>query len=395
MAGPLSITDLFTPLTAEEIRAKLVIELLVLEVPADKWAKGGVASSILTVTSILLALLSSTISTIIEGFFLPTAVAGGLRTLAFYVYGVTVPDATFATGNLVLTNGGGGVYTKAIGEYTARNPTTNATYVNSIAFTLGAGATLSVAMRAVDSGSVGNSTPNTITESVTSLLGVTVTNPAAFVGTDAPTDAAIRQLCLNKLSASSVRGVRSVYAYAIQTAVNPVTLGPVNINRWSISEASNIGIVTLSVAAPAGAPDPNDIVGIQTRVEAIARPSGVLATVVGANPVAYSPTITVWVTPGPGTTQDDIKTSIDAEISAFIAAYPIGGVTASDDTHTTFTGLFGEGIIGAIARGATKVGAVLLSVKGASDLTLAAFDVATDDAGTAVLLIAPTSGVLQ
>lgn len=394
MAGPLSITDLFTPLTAAEIRAKLVIELQVLQVPADKWRAGGVASSILTVASILLALFSTVISTIIEGFFLPTAVGGGLATLAFYVYGVSVPDATFATGNVVLVNSGGGVYVKAVGEYTARNPATNATYVNSAPFTLGSGGTITVPMVAVNPGSSGNSVPGTITESVTSLLGVTVSNPASFVGVDAPTDAAVRQLCLNKLAAGSVRGVRSVYAYAIQTAINPITLGPVNINRWSITESSHFGIVTLAVAAPSGPPDANDLTGIRTRVEAVARPSGVEADVIGANGVNYAPSIQVWVTPFAGTTAADIKAAIDASISAYIAAFPIGGITASDDTHTSFTGLFGEGITGAIAQGAASVKATVLSVKGASDLALGANDVPVDAVTTSIIVLATTGGVL-
>ncbi len=115
----LTITDLFTPLTAAQIRAKMVVELLVLQVPADKWRAGGVASSILTVCSILFAMMNQVLYVIISGFFLPTATGTGLKALAFYVYGVTVSDATFATGVLTLTNTGGGVYPKVAGSYTA------------------------------------------------------------------------------------------------------------------------------------------------------------------------------------------------------------------------------------------------------------------------------------
>ncbi len=391
----LSISDLFTPLTAAQFRAKMVQSLLVLGVPADQWRVGGVASTILTVASMILELMSGIIAGLIQDFFLPTATGIGLKALALFVYGVTPPDATYATGNITLTNIGGGVYTKAVGAFSVSNPVTGATYVNAVAFTLTGTSTLSVAMRAVDAGSAGSSLPNTITNMVTILLGVSCNNPASFVGTDAPTDAAIRALCVNKLGAMSVRGVRTAYAYAIQVAINPVTMGPVNINRWAISESSHTGEVTLSVAAPSGMPDTNDLTGIRTAVERYARPSGVSATTVGATGLAYAPTVTVWVTPATGTVAADIKAAIDASILNFLKAYPIGGVTAADDAHpATFTGLFGSGITGAIDAGARSVGATVLSVRGAPDLALTGSQVATDGVVITLILVAPSSGVL-
>ncbi len=394
MSGPLTITDLFTPLTAEQFRAKLVVELLSLQIPADKWRRGGVASTTITVCSILLALMSQIIVSLILGFFLPTATGEGLKALAFYVYGVTVPDASYASGNLRLTNTGGGVYTQAAGTYTALNPTNGATYINSAAFSIGANAIVLVPMRAVDAGSAGNAIPNAITVSVTPLLGVDITNPASLIGVDAPSDEAIRALCLNKLAAMSIRGPRTAYAYAIQVAINPTTMGPVNINRWSITEASHTNDVTLAVAAPSGAPDADDIVGIQTAVERYVRPSGVTATVVASTEEVYDPTISIWVTPASGTTTAQIEAAVQNRIALYIAAYPIGGVTAGDDTYNSFTGLFHEGITGAIGAGCSDVGATLLSTRGASDLALGTLQVATDSVAVNVILVAASSGVL-
>ncbi len=391
----ISITDLFTPLTSADIRARMVAELVTLNVPADKWRAGGVASTMLTVAAIVLSMMSGLISTILQGFFLPTATGNALKLLAYYVYSVVVPEATYATGNVTLTNAGGGVYTVAIGQYTALNPTSGATYSNSSAFTLNALTSLSVPMRAIAPGSAGNSTPGTITQSVTPLTGVTVTNPVSFVGSDAPTDAAIRALCTNKLASLSVRGVRTAYAYAIQVAINPVTMGPVNINRWSISEASHTGVVTLTIAAPDGTPDANDITGVVTSVEANARPMGIEVDVNGASEVDYTRTLTVYAVAAAGGTAAAVVTAIDTAISDYIAAYPIGGVTAADDTSTSFTGLLGPAIVGACATGCAAVGATLLSVRGATDLALSAGEVAADAVTVNVVLIAPTSGVLS
>ncbi len=394
MTAPLSITDLFTPLTADQIRAKMVVELLVLNIPADKWRAGGVASSILTVASMVLALLSIAIVEILQGFFLPTATGGGLKALAYYVYGVTVPDATFATGTITLTNTGGGSYTKAIGAYSVRNPITKAVYSNSVAFSLGSGETLTTYFRAVEAGSASNSIPNTITEQVTSLLGVTITNAAAFVGTDAPTDAAIRQLCFNKLASLSVRGVRTAYAYAIQTATNPVTMGPVNINRWAITENSHVGTVTLIVAAPSGIVDPNDLIGVQTRIEEVARPCGVEADAVAATGVPYTRSLTIYASAKAGTVAADVKAACDAALIDYLSAFAIGGVSAADNDNANYQGLFGEGIAGACAKGCAAVDATLLSVRGNTDLALTSGQVAEDDVTTAVVLVTGSSGAL-
>lgn len=373
----------------------MVAALLTLQIPADKWKVGGVASSILTVCSVLVATLSTLVAGTIGDFFLPTATGNGLKALAYYTYGVTVADATFATGTLTLTNTGGGVYTKASGEFTCLNPTIKQTYVNSDAFTLAALETKTINIRAVNAGSVANSDPGTITQSVTSLLGVTISNPIAVVGLDAPSDEAVRQECVNRLAVNSVRGVRFVYAYAVQTAINPATLGPVNINRWAISEASHMSEVVLYIAAPSGTVDPNDLTGVETNIEATARPSGVEVSVIAATPLAYAPAVTVYALAAPGTTQAQIKTSIDDTISTFIAQYPIGGITASDDSHPAgFTGLFGEGVTGAISKGCNAIGATLLSVKGATDLALTSSQVAADGVATTVVIVSPVTGVL-
>jgi hypothetical protein len=391
----LSISDLFTPLTAEQIRAQMVTELVsTFEIPADQWRQGGVASTMLTVASIILAMMSTLISDIVKGFFLPTSTGVALKLLALYGYGVTVPEASFATGDVTLTNTEGGSFTRQIGEYVAKNPVTKVTYSNTAAFTLPPNDTVTVAMRADTAGSAGSSTPDTITEHVTNLLGVTVTNPTSLIGVDAPSDPAIRELCLNKLGASSVRGVRTAYAYAIQVAINPDTLGPVNVNRWAISESSSTGEVDLYVAAPSGTPDPSDITGIVTSVEAEARPAGVTADVIGVVEVPYTAALTAYVKAPAGVTGASVKTAIEEEIDDMIAVFPIGGVTASDDTNPTLTGLFGEAITAAAGIACRSVNAQLVSIKGASDQALDPDEVVTNGTSVSIVMLANSSGVL-
>jgi hypothetical protein len=391
-----TIDQLFSAPTAAAFRAQMVTALVAMNIPADKWRAGGVASTMLTVASMSLALMAATLSVIIRGFFLPTATGGGLKLLALYVYGVTVPSATFATGNIALTNSGGGIYIKAAGEVTVQNPDTGVTYTNSVGFTLNGSSSLEVAFTATIEGSAGNANPGTITTLVTNMLGVSVTNAAAFVGVDAPSDEDIRLLCQNKLGAMSVRGPRTAYAYAIQVAVNAVTGATVNINRWVVTADSHIGVVYVTVAAPSGSVDPNDLLGVGTSIEEIARPEAVTVVLNQATIVDYTPTVTAWVQAPTGVTAAQVQTAIASAITAYLSTYPIGGVTALDDANptTNFTGLFASGIYGAAAAGAATLQARLYSLKGATDLALASTEVASDGVSVAVNLIAPVAGVV-
>lgn len=386
----LTIQQILTPQTSAQIRATMVTTLVSLGIPADKWRSGGVASTMLTVVSMTLALFSSLIVSFVSGFFLPTATGQGLVLLAYYVYGVTAPTATFATGAVTLTNSGGGVYVLNPGDLVVQNPTTKVTYTNTGTVNVGANATVTgVQVQAQTVGSAGNSNPGTVTVMVTTLLGVTVSNPTAIAGSDAISDANLRTLCTNKLGALSVRGPRTAYAYAIQVATNPITGAQVNINRWSISASSHTGIVTVYVASPSGAPDSNDVTGVGNSIEAIARPDAVTVNLNAAVAVNYSPTVTFYVRVGNNATVAQIQTAIANAITSFISTYDIGGLPAGDDLNPTFTGLFAGGIYGAAAEGCQSIGVTYVSGSGAQDLAMTAGQVVVD-AVTVNVRIVPT-----
>lgn len=390
----LSLVALTTPLTMAQCRALMVKALVGMGVRADLWIAGGVASSILTVAAQLAANASILIATVISGFFLPLASGTGLQLLAIYVYGVTPPAATFATGNLLLTNTGGGVYTVAVGGYVALG-NNGQTYTNTAPFTLGAvgsaNATVSIPVQCSTQGSIGTANPQTVTTQVTILLGVTVTNPAAIVGIDSISDAALRQLCLNALGARSVRGVRTAYGYAVQTAINSVTGQPVNINRWSISESSHTGVVTIYAAAPSGTPDPNDVLGVVANIEAVARPNAVTANVVSASVVYDTDALVVYCLAPVGTTTASLQTAVASGLTTFFENYPIGGITAADD-QGTITGLLAPAVIGNIGASLTAVGAQLVSVSGYNDYSLPPQAVAGDQTTVVVRIVAAALG---
>jgi hypothetical protein len=335
----------------------------------------------LTVASNFLGLMSSQLQGGLTAFFPGAASGGYLQISAVYTYGIpaTLLSATFGTGYVTLTNAGGAIYTQAAGSVTVSNTATASQYTNTTGFTLGAFSSITIPVQCTISGSAGNSSPGTVTNMVTSLSGVTVTNALAIIGLNAPTDAQVLAMCLASLAIRSVRGPRNAYSYAISLATNAVTGNPVNINRSTVT-ADHSGNVSILLASPAGAPDPNDVIGVQTSVQANVVPTGVTATSIAATAVSYAPTISPTVIAPANVSPVTIQAAIANAIANYISyVFPVGGITANDDSHPFgFTGVLASGIYGAAAVGCASVGATLVSLAGATDLALTSSQVATD-----------------
>jgi hypothetical protein len=421
----ISIQDLLVPVTAPQARANAVTALVAMGIRADLWRVGGSLSTMLTVVTAAYAQFTILFAQAIASGFLTTATGGWLTLLAFYVYGVTRPVATFATGLLTLTNTLGGVYNYAAGAATFLDSTSKQTYTNLDPIALGPLSTQTIRIQCTAAGTIGNAPPGEVDALVTTMLGVTCGNASAIAGSDALSDPGLVALCLAKLGATSVRGPRNAFAFAVSVALNAVNGAPVNINRQSVSRSSHTGTVTIVVAAPSGAPDPNDVAGVVTSIEtgvpglsppfAGVRPDCVTVNVSGAVPVSYSPAITVWGAAGPGIVAGALEEQIAAAINDYIEDFPVGGV-ATDQGR----GLWGSGIETAIgaainvsfaAQVAAQITAAgsdpvalaaivsqlqammvtpnggLFSVEGATDLPMLAGQVAVDAASVSVRLV--------
>ncbi len=383
----------------------MVLVLQAVGMQPQNWAQGGIASSSLTAAAALYASASTQLSNAVAQNWNPTATGGGLQLLSKFFYGVTAPQPTFATGDLVLTNRGGGIYSYAPGQAFFSSTVKNADgvypiYVNVDAIALGAGSPSSPTTQTIEvqcfnvEGSAGNSDPGFVTSLVSSMQGVSVTNPASIAGADALSDAALRAFNVASLAVTgNAFGPREAYAYAIQAAVNVDTSLPVNVNRWTISIDSHTGQVTIVVASPAGPVLLGDLQGISNSIEALARPDGVtvLPGAVGfpsqpysATVVDYQPTIDLYVLAARGTAAADLTNAAEGALTAWFAsrANPIGGLLASDDANTNFQGIFETGVAGVLAQGiATIQGAALISAKftGEGDLPLSGQQVAVNE----------------
>jgi uncharacterized phage protein gp47/JayE len=320
----MTITQLITTPTRDEIFDQLITWLVNMGLPADQWRRGGVARSILRVVASSYIVLATMITLIAKAGFLDTATGDFLTLLAYYVYGVTRQQATFASGEILATNAGGGTFILGIGDLVVQNTITKKTYKNTIALTLSPGDTdIPIEVEATELGTASNATAGQVTTLVTSLDGVTVTNATPILGIDAWTDEILRAACLAKRGALSLLGPRGAYEFAIRTALNDGS--PVNVNRWSISPSSSKGIVTIVLASPTGAVTVGDEAAVEERIEEIARPDTVRVNTSSASVGSSAKSLIVWAKAVDGLSAAEIEELVQAAVDGMVSVYPIGG----------------------------------------------------------------------
>jgi phage-related baseplate assembly protein len=373
----ISINDLLTPVSSDEAMSTILNVLEAVGLPARKWREAGTARTMVRVVAMTQAGFSTLMTAAIGGTFLETSSGLWLVLLAYFVYGVVAIPATFASGELTLINGGGGIFTYGPREARFQNPDTKVVYTNVDGFTLNASATLTIDIEAVTAGALGSSTPGTISKIVTAMLNVTCANALSVIGVDAEKDPDLRSRCLAKLATRSVRGARDAYSYAVKSAKR-LDGTPVNINRIGISASSSTGIVTVYCASPSGAPVSDDLDAAAASIEDLVRPEAVTVSVVAVTEVPYNPSITIWAQSTAGVSASAVQSAAEQAIADFIASYPIGGLTQAD---TVQRGLFGSGIASRIGLASpAKVFSIEGSTPGSSvpNLALVAGEVATN-----------------
>lgn len=268
----LTTTQLFTPATQAQWYATLLALAQTLGISTTSWLVGGITRTILVVLSYVLAGADLIISTMAQGGFLsdaanvtidpsitPGAAPGWLDVLANAVYNVQRVQATFASGTVNITNTSPNTYGPfAPGTYHIANPSTGATYSNTAQLTILPSPTVTPANFQADiAGAAGSSAIGTITQTVTSLVGVTVTNPNAFSGSNAESNPALvarAQLKLQSLSPNGPKGAYDFFARSaaqILAAQTPaVTIDTITRSRTDVNIST--GAVTTTCALAAG-----------------------------------------------------------------------------------------------------------------------------------------------
>lgn len=362
----ISLDALITPLTRAEVQASIYQVLAAVGVNTTAWKPGGVVRTMIAGVSVVLSAQSQLQALSTRSGFLELSEGDWLTLVAHYVYGVDRIEATFAEGEVTLTNAGGGVYTLDPDDLVVANPTTGKTYRNTGAVSLGASSSLTIPVRATEDGSTSTSLPGTVTRLETTLLGVTVTNATAIVGRDAELDPDLRARCNEKLGALSPFGPWDAYAFAARNAMRPDGT-PVGVTRVRQLK-DGAGGVTTWIATASGtvtgdANDPDTDLGIVNEaIQRLAAPLAVTAVVEGATPFVQAVTYEAWAYNTTGLTDAQLKTAIGLKLTAYFAAQPIGGNVIGLDPGKVFRHL----LIAAISSARPEIFRI--------DLTLPATD---------------------
>lgn len=337
-----------------------------LGLPTTTWRTGDPTRSLYKYLAEVLADKDDIVTVWIKAGFLSSAIENAketgnsdwLKVLAYEMYGVVVPDASYATPTVTLTNSGGGVYPKEIGEITVRASSTGKTFRNTNApAPLSAGATVTYDLVADEAGSDSSVGVDEIDEIVTTMLGVVIDSSTAGYAADEMTPDEIGEQCRDSLGGLGAGGPPDAYNYVCK---NSDLTGTTEVTRASSDGESTTGTVDVYVASASGAVGAASVALCNTAINKWARPLTVLATVSSAVAVTVAVTATIAGDDIPA----DFADLIEAEITEYLASVPIAGV------------VYRSAIIAAIHRAIPQADTTTLTVP-AADVNLAAFEVPT------------------
>jgi len=318
-----TIDDLLTPLTVAEAKKSIYDVLVILGVNTTSWKAGAVVRTIITALAVLVAACSRMVAVIGRSGFLSTAQGEWHQTLAREVYGVENREATFAATTWVATNSGGGRYSLSRGDLVVQNSVTKKQYYNSAGVLISPMSTATISIVAFEAGTDSNAGAGDIDELITSLPGVTGSNPNPAVALDAMTDQERTTLCLAKTIAVSPNGAREAYDYVARTATR-ADGSTVGVNRIN-TVLDLMGGVLVYIATPSGSVPADDVEIVDDFIQRYATPLAVTSIVASATPKVIPITYEVWVKSTGGLIETDVQDAIRRSLEAFFAAEPIGG----------------------------------------------------------------------
>lgn len=324
MASILSLAALLARVTKEQIIEKGLAVATAVGLPVTSWSPGDPTRSLYLYSGEILETLEDVVADYVAAGFLEFAEKAWLTLLAKQVFNVDAIDATYATVDIVLTNGGGGSYELQAGDLTVKNTAANKTYRNVSGGTLppGPGTTLTLTVIADEAGSDSSALPNEIDGLVTTLLGVTVTNPLAAIGLDAESALRLKSRCRSKTGALSPNGPRDAY---VHIALTPEFTGTTNVTRARSVGDSTTGDVNLYIASPSGPVSSTDRDAVEAAVLKWSTPLCFTPHVNNTVAAIVDVTYTYWVYTGIKEEAAAITAKVDKALRNMAVERPIGG----------------------------------------------------------------------
>lgn len=266
----LAIDELFTTTTWAQVRAKAFELAEGVGLSVSSWGPFSPTRGVFSVLSYLgAAALNSTV-VIAKSGFLTTAEDGFKTVVAKLVYDVDRIEKTFAVGEVTLDNNAGGVYDFDPGEFVVKNASSGKTYFNTEVLHVGSlQQNLPVGIQAFEAGSASNAAVGEISQLVTQLSDVTVTNALELVAVDEEGDDALEERSLLSLGALSPNGAKAAIAFVART---PDKVSGVVIDRVRIGTPPGDATLDVWIAGPAGEVSDSDKDKVQEGVDIWATP---------------------------------------------------------------------------------------------------------------------------
>ncbi len=358
MAVP-TLNQLFTPLTPDEVEAKLLQVAVTLNFPVTAWAPLDAMAVLLAIVAANDSNLTQTMTLMGRSGLLDFAANTDgttnpwLTVLADSVYDVQREESTFAqTASMVLVNAAAVPYAIASGDLTfaiTSGPNAGQTFHNTTGGILPAsGGALGLTVLADTAGAGSTAQPGTITTMVTPIAGVTAANTLAAIGLDEESDQQLVQRCRAKLGALSPNGPAKAYEFAALSTINPTTDTPVDVNRVSVSPFNPTGQVQVYVASTSG-PVPGTVGDLTTDLGLVAQnifenamPTAVTVTVNSAASLSVLVSATVYMRDSNTIPASDIQTSIVQRLLAFFQGQPVGGTDIGSGGKLFLDAIIGE-----------------------------------------------------
>lgn len=324
------ISQLFAVNTAAKILSTGLGVAQALGLPVSTWRAGDPTRSLYHYLAEVLAAHDTIVASFIKAGFLSSAIEAAkedgnldwLTVLAYELYGVTVPAATYATFQVTLHNAGGGNYPRLAGEITVKSSASGATFHNLDApAPLVAGATVVYTFVADAAGSDSSVAQDEIDELVTTMLGVEIVTNTSGFGQDEPTPDEIGILCNATLGSLSVNGPPDAYA---AVCLNAELTGTSEVKRASATGDSTTGLARVFVASASGGVSVEGVQLCQDACEHWATPLCVTPQVASASPIAVNLSAQIQGTAIP----EGFQALVAGEYAKYLASLPIGGTVA-------------------------------------------------------------------
>lgn len=383
----LTLQQLITPPTEDEVLATILAALQEMGFEATSWQDGSIQLTILRTLARLMAALGVTIQQIAAGGFLVLAGSGAipgtsafLQLLAVYFYDRTPYPARATIGQVLLTSiPAAPLHTFAAGDLTVSDqPAGTAganTYTNTAGGSLAPGSTLSVEFKSDAAGQQANIPTGTTLYLWTPLVGVTPSNPVYLTsgtwittpGQDQESDASIVARCIGRWSQLTYGNINGAYEVWARQALPALT-------RVTVQSAAGDGTVVLvgaTAIGPLSGPQCTTILNyLNGTTDGIGRrPLNDIVSVIPATTLS-SPALTIdaYVT---SDVFDTISATMSAALTAYIGTIPIGGTKLTVPSSGVV--LYSELV--AIAQDLLGVRKVAFSIS--ADISLGATDIYT------------------